>query len=187
MSVPTLAEALVEHSSTIEAYVTRGAGALVRRETLEDLAQGVRLRMLECADAFEWRSEPEFLGWAKTVVASYLNTRRQYWNAARRNAGHVLRVSLGGHSDGSQGGIDPESFRTGPATFADRRDQMHLATQAMAMLLDRDQRILELERKGLSTADIAEELSLTAESAGRARSRAHQRFHRAFELLLRAG
>lgn len=183
---PSLAEALVTYSSAIEAFVARGAGRLVHREAVEDLAQGVCLRMLERADSFEWRSELEFLSWTKVVVGSYLNTRRQYWNAARRNAGHVLRVSLGGRSDRSHAGVDPASLRTGPATFAARRDQMHVATQAMSMLLDRDQRIIEHERNGLSITEIGQELGLTTEAAGRARLRAHGRFHRAFELLLRA-
>lgn len=181
----TLAEAVVRYSDAIDTLVEHRAGGLSRREALEDLAQGAKLRMLGASGSFEWLSEPQFLGWARTVVESYLNSRRDYWNAARRNAGHVLRITLGSESTPRMG-VDPRSLRTGPATFADRRDQMHLATQAMAMLLDRDQLLLELDRRGASLEEIGRELGLTAESAGRARLRAQTRFHRAFELLLRA-
>lgn len=184
---PDFEQLVLERSDRIEAVVRRYAGALLRIETVDDLAQDARLRALERRDAFEWRGPEAFDGWLRTVVRSHLEDRRVYWNAARRNAGHLLRVSLAAPESGAPRGVEPISSRTGPLTFAERRDQMELAMQALATLLPRDQRILELERADATVEELAEELDVTPTAAARARLRALDRFRRAFDLYSREG
>ena len=184
-SPPDLEQLVIEHSDHVEAVVRRHAGSLLRLETVEDLAQGARLRILESAGAFEWRGEAAFDGWLATLVRNHLNDRRSYWNAARRNAGHLLRVSLAGPQSGVSRGVEPISSRTGPLTFAERRDQVDVAMQALATLLPRDQELLEFERRGASIQEMADALDLTLDSAGRARLRALERFRRAYDLFER--
>lgn len=185
---PDLEQLVLERSDQVEAVVRRHAGALLRLETVDDLAQGARLRVLEYGSAFEWRGDAAFDGWLATVVRNHLNDRRAYWNAARRNAGHLLRVSVAGpNSQPGTRGVEPISSRTGPLTFAERRDQVDIAMQALATLLPRDQEILQMERTGASIGEIADALDLTADAAGRARLRALDRFRRAFELYERGG
>lgn len=185
MTSPRLDELLVQRAAALEALVRRHAGALVRHESHEDLAQGVRLRLLERADVFEWRGDAPFAAWLETVVRNELNGRRAYWNAARRAAGHLLRLTQGPASTGAPAGVQPAAQRTGPLSFAERRDQLDLALAAMETLLPRDQQILELERAGATTSDLAAALDLPEPSAAKARQRALQRFRRAYELLSR--
>ncbi|MEM9379759.1 MAG: sigma-70 family RNA polymerase sigma factor [Planctomycetota bacterium] len=179
---PDLEQLVLSRAALVEALVRRYAGSLLRLETVDDLAQGSTLRLLERGGAFEWRGDEAFDGWVATIVRNFLNDRRSYWNAARRNAGHLLRVSLAGPDSGTTRGVEPISSRTGPLTFAERRDQVDVAMQALATLLPRDQEILALERTGASIGDIASSLGLTADSAGKARLRALERFRRAFDL-----
>lgn len=182
MSDPTLQDLLVERPDQLEALVRRHAGALLRRESIDDLAQHIRVRLLEKCAAFEWRGDAAFRGWLETVARNELNGRRAYWNAARRSAGHVLRLTLGPQATG-QVGVQPAASRTGPLSFAERRDQIDLALEAMTTLLPRDQRILELERAGASVAEIAVALDVTEVAATKARQRALDRFRRAFEVM----
>ncbi len=184
---PDLEQLILERSNHVEAVVRRHAGSLLRLETVDDLAQGARLSILQSIDVFEWRGDEAFDGWVATVVRNHLNDRRAYWNAARRNAGHLLRVSLAGPQSGVAMGIEPISSRTGPLTFAERRDQVDVAMQALATLLPRDQELLELERQGATVEEIATALDLTPGSAGRARLRALDRFRRAYDLFERGG
>lgn len=184
---PDLEQLILERSELVEAVVRRHAGSLLRLETVDDLAQGARLSVLQSADAFDWRGPSAFDGWIATVVRNHLNDRRSYWNAARRNAGHLLRVSLAGPQSGVTKGVEPISSRTGPLTFAERRDQVDVAMQALATLLPRDQELLELERQGATIQEVADALELTLDSAGRARLRALDRFRRAFDLFERGG
>lgn len=180
MPDPTLQDLLVERASLLDALVRRHGGALLRKESVDDLAQGIRVRLLEKQSAFEWRGEAAFGGWLEAVVRNELNGRRAYWNAARRAAGHVLRLTVGPQSTGHVG-VQPAASLTGPLSFAERRDQIDLALEAMETLLPRDQSILELERGGASVAEVAEALDLTAAAAAKARQRALDRFRRAFE------
>ncbi|MEM1448504.1 MAG: sigma-70 family RNA polymerase sigma factor [Planctomycetota bacterium] len=184
---PDLEELVLARAGLVEALIRRYAGSLLRLETIDDLAQGSTLRLLESGGGFEWRGDDAFDGWVATIVRNYLNDRRSYWNAARRNAGHLLRVSLAGPETGTTRGVEPISSRTGPLTFAERRDQIDVAMQALSTLLPRDQEILALERTGASIGEIAESLGLSTDTAGKARLRALERFRRAFELYERGG
>lgn len=181
MPSPRLTELIVERSQDLDRLVRRYAGALLTRETIEDLAQTVRLKLLESEATFEWRGDAAFHSWLETVVRNELNARRTYWNAARRAAGHLLRITSNPGMTG--GGIQPRADATGPVSFAERRDQVDLAVRAIETLLPRDQEILEMERAGASIADIASKLALSEAAAGKARQRALERFRRAFELI----
>jgi RNA polymerase sigma factor (sigma-70 family) len=183
---PDLGQLLVRHWADLEALVQRNAGALLRHDTREDLAQGARVRALESAPNFVWQGPAAFHGWLARVVRSHLDDRRAYWAAARRSAGHVLRVTeTPASADGA--GVVLASPGTGPLTFAERRDQLVLATQAVGTLLPRDQEILALERRGASPSELAAALGVSEEAAARARLRALERFRRAYELFARGG
>ena len=182
MPSPHLNDLIVERSADLDRLVKRYAGALTNRETLDDLSQMIRLKLLESETVFEWRGAAAFHSWLEAVVRNELNARRAYWNAARRAAGHLLRITSGpGTRTG--GGIQPSAAATGPLSFAERRDQVDLALRASETLLPRDQSILEMERKGASIAEIAAQLDLSEAAASKARQRALDRFRRSFELI----
>lgn len=137
MTSRTLPELLVEHSDALEGLVRRHAGALVRFETHDDLAQRVRVHLLESAGAFQWQGEAAFHGWLRTAVRNCLNNHRAHWNAARRAAGHLLRVTYGPVSA-------PEAVAR-PADLAAHLDLSEAsAARARQRALERFRRAFEL-------------------------------------------
>lgn len=184
---PPLAELLERERPGLVRFLERAARGLLRYESAEDLAQAVHLQALEARDRLAWRGEEAFRGWLHAIARQVIARRHEHWRALKRNAAHVLRISAGGASQGSaRGGVDPAGARTGPVTLADRREQLALATQALATLLPRDQEIVRLVREGAGTAQLAAALAISPGAAERARERAFDRFERAFSALRRA-
>ena len=185
---PALNERLIEHGNWLRARIERRAGWLLRVDGVEDLLQDIQLRALKAADDFEYQGEGQLKAWLDRLVGQHLADRHRYWNAGRRNAGHMLRVSAVGSPSTITGGrgVDPTADGPGPMTWAEARDQHAFAVRAINALLPRDQQIVEWLREGRSDADLAESLGVTAEAAARARLRAIERFRRAYELLVRS-
>jgi DNA-directed RNA polymerase specialized sigma24 family protein len=77
----------------------------------------------------------------------------------------------------------PADTSTGPATMADRLEQLTLATRALALLLDRDRDLVRWSCDGLPVADMAERLAISEEAAGKARQRAVERLRKAHRLV----
>ncbi len=182
---PRLEDLLVTHRVTIERIAGQLGGGLLRYETAEDLAQGVQLHALRAADRFTYEGEAAFLGWARQVVRRHIAKRQAYWSAQKRNAGAMLRISTGGATRSPDAGIDPSGALTGPSTFAERRERLLLAVQALEVLSDRDRTIVQLVREQRSTDEIATALDLTHAAAEKARARAMERFEKTYTLLSR--
>ncbi len=182
---PTLEELLVQHQGDMIRRLRRRGAGLLRYESEEDLAQGVHLRALQGADNFEYRGENAFFAFLASLVRAHVSDRHEYWMAARRNGGAMVRVTqVGPRSDpGHAPGVDPTAGITGPVTFAQRRDQLALAAQAVDVLLPRDQKLVAMIQEGLTIEEIAQALELSYDAAERARLRAIERFKKSYELL----
>jgi len=174
---------LVEHREAMLRMAGKVGGGLLRHETAEDLVQGAQLHALGVADRFEYVGESAFLGWIRQLIQQHVARRHEYWSAQKRDAGVLLRISAGGDEESEPGGIDISASLTGPATFADRREQILIAMQVLEALSDRDRSIVRCVREGCSTVEIAEELGLGPAAAEKARTRAMNRFKKAFLLL----
>jgi len=74
---------------------------------------------------------------------------------------------------------------TGPATFADRRAQMEVATRALGLLPGRDRELVQALSRGLSIEETAERMGISHAAAQRARLRAQERFRQTYELVMR--
>jgi RNA polymerase sigma factor (sigma-70 family) len=173
---------LVLHRPDMLAFVTKEARGLLRFESAEDLTQGVHLRALERGGGFEYRGDTEFFAWVYRLARTYLADRRSHWSALKRRSGRLLRLTAGvGDSLGAVG--EPPGSRTGPSTFAARREQIVLATKALDLLLPRDRDLVRWSGEGLTTEEQAERLGISAEAAGRARRRALTRFRKTFRLV----
>jgi RNA polymerase sigma factor (sigma-70 family) len=157
---------------------------LLRHESADDLAQGIRARALERGASFEFRSEAEFRGWLQTVAQSYLADRHTYWTRLKRNPARLVRLTWGAGTGDTGAAPEPPGTRTGPSTFASRREQLALAVRALSMLLPRDRDIVTCDADGLDIAEIAERLSVSYDAAERARLRALERFRKAYRLLV---
>jgi len=103
-------------------------------------------------------------------------------SSLERKPGALFRLTSGGSTDGHSP-VDPADTATGPVTFAERREQLTVAVQAMAVLLERDQELVRWTSGGAGTAEVAKKLGINVESARRARNRAIERFRQAYDLL----
>lgn len=194
MTSPSLESLLVRDRPKLLEFVARQAGApLLRFESAEDLVQGVHHEALRGADRFEWRGEEEFTGWLRLVAKRYLAGRRDYWFAMKRNGGALLRLSWvaeDGNRNASPGGGGsdrrPADTRTGPLTFAFRREQIVLATRAAAMLMPRDRDIVNWCVEGVELDEQAARLGISRKAAEHARDAALERLRKVFRLVSQA-
>jgi RNA polymerase sigma factor (sigma-70 family) len=182
--VPSLAELLVRHRMLVVRWMERHATALLRYESAEDLAQHVALRALEGASRYEHRGEKEFVGWVLALARQVVSDRAAWWGALKRDAGPVLRLTQGGGSRPG-GAAEPGARRTGPATAADRRERLDLATRALGALPERDAELVRHVVRGVSIAESAERFGIGPEAAQRARLRAVERLRKVFALAAR--
>lgn len=186
--LPELADLLTEHRAQLLQWLERNASGLLRLETAEDLAQGVHLRALERAHHFHYQGSAEFLGWLLAVAKQHVADRHQHWQAAKRAAGALLRItSGGGTATGAGRGVAPAAASRGPATRAEEGEELKRALAALELLPPRDRELVRGFSEGVDVDVQARSLGIGNEAAQKARARAVVRFQRAFALLQRAG
>ncbi len=184
MNARELSAMLEEHRPQLQRFIARHAGATLKRETVDDLTQGVHLKAISRAGDFEYRSRPEFEAWVVRIARAHMADRHAHFSAAKRRPERLLRLT---RSDSDT--RDPASERMpaaatpGPATSADNAEQLRLAQRALTLLLPRDADLVRAEADGLSIQDQADELGISYAAAQRARLRALERYRRAFRLL----
>ncbi len=181
-SLPRL---LQEARPLLERLVVNEARPLLRLETEEDLVQGICAHALSVADRFEYRSEAEFRAWIRTIARQHLVNRSRYWSARRRDGVQVLRLTQVGSRTSAQGDTGLAGSRTGPLTFAARREQLALAAKVIAVLSDRDRALLRSLGDGTPLEEMSVRLGITYETAKKARQRALDRFRITYDLLLK--
>lgn len=181
-----LAEFLDRVRAQLARHVEREAPSLLRHEDVDDVVQGIAARALQQGGSYEHRSDAEGFAWLKLIARQFVLDRQRYWQALRRQGGHLLRVTMDFPSDSSApGGVVPLARNAGPATYAIRREMLEIAARAVEGLLPRDQHIVRLSQQGRDIKGIADELGIAYDAAEQARRRAFERFQRAFELLSR--
>jgi len=183
MPAPALEDLLEAAEAQLLAMVRKLGSGLLRFEMAEDLAQAVRLRALQAVDSFRYEGETAFRGWLAQLVRRTVADRHDYWTAARRNGGAMVRITQLGPRSTLAGGVDPAGSSAGPFTFAERRDQLELAARAIDALLPRDQRLVAMLQAGKPIAEMATVLDISHDAAERARLRAIERFQAAYRLL----
>lgn len=182
-----LERVLSEHRGELVAYIRRHAAGLLRFESAQDLYGGLALELLSKDALFESRSVAEDMAWLHETARFYMANRRRYWGALKRDTGRLLRTGLGGVTEsGSSDLAEFAASQTGPSTFAFRREQLVLLTQALSILPERDRRLVELASTGASNEDIAGRLDLTVSAAAKAKSRALERLKKAHQLAARS-
>jgi len=179
---PSLSGLLAAHQAELEAFLAPRAGWLLRYETLDDLAQGVRTRALERGGSFEYEGDGPFFAWLHRVAQSYLADRANYWSALKRRSSALLRLTAGGTegTPGTAAASMPISTATGPATVANRKELLTLAVQVLAALPDRDARLIRWSSEGVTIREQAERLGISYEAAKKAAQRALDRYREAY-------
>jgi DNA-directed RNA polymerase specialized sigma24 family protein len=160
---------------------------VLRFEDPEDLLQGAHLRALGEAERFEFRGERPFLAWIQQLIRNHLADRHDYWHAMKRGSGRVLRYTSSlGSGEAAFASLLPPSSRTGPVSFAMRREWMALAARALAVLPERDRELVRWASEGVALDEQARRLGTSYAVAQRAGLRAAERFRKAFHLVARA-
>ncbi|HEX9795318.1 MAG TPA: sigma-70 family RNA polymerase sigma factor [Planctomycetota bacterium] len=176
-------ELLVRHEAFLRALLRNEARGLLRFETEDDLVQGVLQRALLAEDRFEYRGEAEFEGWLVTLARRQVADRHDYWQALKRGSSGVLRLSVSGSRTGSRHGLAPASPGPGPSTFASRRELLVISTKALAVLPERDRKLVCWMSEEVPLEEQAARLDMSYAAAQRAGLRALERFRKAFQLL----
>ncbi len=164
------------HRESLKRFVEREARGLLAHESADDLVQGVHLRALRAAEQYVHRGEREFLGFLATLARRHIADRHEHWSAMRRSAGSILRVTLSPPSQAGAGGANPAAQSAGPATFAERREQVGLAMKALDQLPERDRKLMEWHAADVPLEEIALRLGIAYDAAKHARQRALEKF-----------
>lgn len=185
---PSFHDRLAGHLDALRSYLLRQGTGLLRFEDVDDLVQGVVERALVAADDFEDRGDEAFVGWLYTLARRHVATRHTHWQTLRRGAGKVLRLTLTGASQtnvtaGVGAAVAPAAEGPGPRTFAEGREQLVLAVQALDTLPERDRQFVRWMSEGMSVSEQAEIAGLEYGAAQRAAHRALDRYRRAFRVL----
>lgn len=173
---------LVRHRDELLEFVARRGSGLLRFESHEDLFQGAAARALASAESFEHRGDEESLHWLKQIARRYIADRNDYWSRLRRDSARVMRLADGSSHTGTVL-PEPAAARTGPFTFAARRELLVLAAKALAVLPERDQQLIQWTSEGVPLREQANRLGLSYDAVQRAGHRATQRFRSAFDVL----
>jgi len=180
----SLAELLERHRAALSRFVHLRAGGLKRHESADDLIQGIHLRALRQEDGFTYRSDNEFFAWLVIIARQHFGDRNDHWNALRRHATVVLRITTSEKTQASSPGVQPAGQQTGPLTFAERREQIQIATRVLATLGERDQQIIEYVSAGRSIQEVADVLGIEYAAAEIARRRALERFRKKYAQMI---
>ena len=177
---------LVQHDTTLLVFLGHEASGLLRFESLEDLAQGVHLRALGRRDSFHFLGEQPFLAWLRAIARHHIADRHEHWSAIKRHSGKVVRYTLSGsHTDDSWGALLPADSRSGPGTFASRRELLILVSRALGLLPPRDRDLVRWMSEGVAIEAQASQLNISYAAAQRAGLRAVERLRKTFELVRR--
>ena len=174
---------LQAHEEDLVSYLARHAGWILRYETVEDLLQGLHLRMLERGGEFDYRGREAFLKWIYAVARTFLADRSDYWSALKRKSAGLLRLTSGGTPSDPRAIREPAGTRTGPSTFASRREQLAQAVRALAVLLPRDRDLVRWSSEDVPLEEQAGRLGITYNALKQARFRALERYRKAYALL----
>lgn len=179
MTAPALGELLVRFRGELAGYVAVHAGRLTRHESVDDLVQGIHLRVLEQRASFEYRGDASFLAWIRSVARSHLADRHAYWSALRRRPSHLVRLVQSGDATGDRSSAaEPVATATGPSTFASRREQVDVAVRALGLLPERDRDLVRWRLEGVGVAEQASRLGVSVDAADRAGRRAVERLRK---------
>ncbi len=180
-----LGDLLEQFRGDLLAYVSGRGGRVLRFESADDVVQGIHVRALE--QNFEYRGEKPFLEWMYKIARSHLADRHAYWMAVRRRPTALFRLTQNPSSTGDGRAVaEPARESTGPATFAERREELEVLYEALAALLSRDQQLIRWSCEGIDLDEMASRLDTPYEATRRARLRALERFRKAHRLVQRA-
>ena len=154
---PAMRSLLVEHMSSLVAYVRLQAGpGVVAKEPISDLVQSVCLEALRNLDSFEYRGEAPFRHWLCKQALRKIQQKARHHRAEKRD----VRREVAQQALDDAGGL-AECYRTicTPSQHASAREAMRAFEAAFQDLPEDYREAITLRRiVGLSYADIAAQM-----------------------------
>jgi RNA polymerase sigma-70 factor (ECF subfamily) len=153
-------ELLERHLPTIQAIVRRRMSRVLRaREESLDIVQSVCRQVLANLELLELRSEDEFGGWLLRAIEHKLVDHYRHLGREKRDSARERHLE----TTAELGLPEP---RTGPSSFAARREQAERLQAAMQALTPLQREALRLHSSdGLPFPAIAERLGITLKQA----------------------
>jgi RNA polymerase sigma-70 factor (ECF subfamily) len=153
---PAAVDLLVErHLPGLRAFVRLRSGKLIRaKESVSDIVQSVCREVLANAERFQHGGEAGFKQWLYTTALRKLSKRRDYWEAARRDAGREAAPPDDGSADAALLACYA-TFHT-PSRIAAAREEVDLVERAFDALPEHYREVILLAKVvGLSRSEIA--------------------------------
>jgi RNA polymerase sigma-70 factor (ECF subfamily) len=148
------------YEGVLRAKIRRRLGRRLRaRVETDDIFQSTIAASLLDLEGFEYRGEPEFLGWLTTVAERRIRSAGRFHGAARRDVERERNLSQAG---------DLAAARTSPTQGAVRSELTEGLRRAIARLPQPDRQVVELRSfKGMGFQEIAEAAGLPDRNAAR--------------------
>ena len=141
-------------------------GRLRAKLDASDVVQQAILHAHENRSQFRGRTEGEWLAWLRAILANTLATAARRFDAQARDAGRErsLEAELERSSSRMEGLLAAD--QTSPSERAVRGEELLRLAHAIARLPEDQRRVVELHYlKGLSVADVAEQIGRTRPAA----------------------
>ena len=151
---------LERHLPGLRAFVRLRTGKLIRaKESVSDIVQSVCREVIAHADRFQHGGDVGFRHWLYTTALRKLSKRRDFYEAAKRDAGREAtpQSPLTSGSDGEL--LDCYATFCTPSRIAVAREELDLVEQAFDKLPDHYREVILLAKLvGLTRAEIAKEI-----------------------------
>ncbi len=180
---------LEQHRAELQRFVEKNASGLLRHESPEDLVQMVHELALRHAESarFEDRGDAAFDAWLHTLARGVIADRHDHWRALKRDRARILRLTVAPDAMDRGNAREPAVSGAGPATRADRREQLALVTRVLDALPERDRLLVQWSSQNVPLEEQAVRLGATYGATQRAGVRALERFKKAFRLAAGGG
>jgi len=124
-----------------------------------DVVQQTLLQAHEHRDQFRGRSEAEWIGWLRTILANTLAGAVRRFSAEARDLGRELSLEAGLEESSGRMEAWLAADQSSPSERASRSEQLVRLARALACLPPDQQRVVELHHlKGRTVAEIAADL-----------------------------
>jgi len=153
-------ELIARYLPGLRAFIRLRAGALLRgKESSSDLAQSACREVLEHLDSFRYQSELGFKQWLFATALRKIQDRRDFYLAAKRDAGREERAGGGPSDDGDARLLECYRSFSSPSHHAIAREELARIECAFEELPEDYREVIVLARVvGLPHADIAAQM-----------------------------
>lgn len=162
-----LGELVERYLPRVRTVVRARLGHGLRRELESgDVVQETLIEVLVNLDRFEQRDEGSFVRWIAAIVENRLRQDARFFRAQRRDRARELALDSGPEG-GRRARFEPAVEGEGPASSAERREQLERLRAARAGLSERHRAVLEQREAGASWDAVAAALALASPDAAR--------------------